>query len=89
MQTTRKPSVSLEEIMKVGPIPIHFGTQYIGDAVPREFPGGGFGFSLNAHVKFQTDLDVPIFCHASLIMMVRPDPASYRDQAHPPLRLSG
>lgn len=77
MQTTREPSASLEEIIKLGPIQIYFGTQYIGDAIPREFPGGGFGFSHNSQVKFQTDNGVPIFCHASLIMMVRPDPASY------------
>lgn len=89
MRTTREPSVSLEDIMKVGPIPIHFGTQYVGDAIPRAFPGGGFGFSLNDHLTLQSDLGVPIFGHASLIMMVRPDPASYRDQAHPSIRLSG
>jgi len=48
MQTTREPSASLEEIKKLGPIQIYFGTQYIGDAIPREFPGGVLAFHTTA-----------------------------------------
>ena len=43
MQTMREPSASLEEIMKLGPIQIYFGTQYIGDAIPRELLHGAQG----------------------------------------------
>lgn len=83
MQTTREPSASLEDIMKLGPISIYFGSQHLGEAVPRQFSSGGYGFALSQHVRFEIREGVTAHCHASLIMIVRPDAAAYSVQTMP------
>ncbi len=45
----RYPSCSFDELMQTGPLTVTLGMTVIGEAVPRRFSTGSYGFALHGH----------------------------------------
>ncbi len=64
-------SVSLQDIMSKGPLPVTIGGVAVGFATPKQFSTGSYGFGFNGPVNLGIGEDKIAMCQVGLNVTVK------------------